>query len=222
MTLLTKGNPKGRKLRFCLNQKEVDLLRDKPVNLRDKGIIIMGLYCGFRVSETVNFQWGWVNYSNKSIKIQENLKPIKWKPKYESERDVFPSENPKNVVFEFLEIYNENYVTKNYVFNSLQKVNHYRLTTRYVIGLINEYAKSIPFLEETPHLGKAIGSHALRRTYASTNFNKLIEKGFNFNEAISICQKLLGHRNPKVTADYLFLANEADLVRSVKDIELYS
>ena len=96
------------------------------------------------------------------------------------------------------------------------------LTTKYAIGIINEYAKGIPYSEETPHLGKAIDSHALRRTYASTLSDKLMEQGKNFNEALVIVQKLFGHRNPKVNADHLFLANEADLVRSVQDIALYT
>ncbi len=73
---------KGKKLRFCLNQSEVDLLARKPANLRDQGIIIMGLYCGFRISETTNLQWNWIDNINESISIKENLKPIKWNPKY--------------------------------------------------------------------------------------------------------------------------------------------
>src|SRR5271157_6633028 len=137
---------KGKKMRFCLNPTEVGLLAEKPLNLRDKGIIIMGLYCGFRISETVNFQWDWVDYANESISIKENLKPIKWNPKYWSLRTVYPSE----IVFEFLNTYKENYSTKYYVFNSLQKVHHYCLTTKYAIGIINEYAKSITYSLETP------------------------------------------------------------------------
>ncbi|HMF34908.1 MAG TPA: hypothetical protein VKK79_26035, partial [Candidatus Lokiarchaeia archaeon] len=121
-----------------------------------------------------------------------------------------------------LDTYDQNYSTKHYVFNSLQKVNYYRLTTKYAIGIINNYAKSIPYSPETPHLGRAIGSHALRRTYASTMFDKLIDKGKNFNESLGVVQLLLRHRNCKQTSEYLFLANAADLVRSTGDIQLYA
>ncbi len=78
----------------------MDLLVQKSDNLRDRGIIIMGLYCGFRISESVNFQWNLVDYENKTISVKENIKPIKWNPKYWSLRTVYPN----NVVFEFLKV----------------------------------------------------------------------------------------------------------------------
>ena len=162
-------------------------------------------------------KWTWIDLARGSITIQDNKRPYKWHPKRWSVRKIFP--NVK--VLQFLQVYRASVSSRNYVFSSNRRDAHYRYNRDYAIQVINLYAKQIQN-PAYPHLGRAIGSHALRRTYASTVFAELIKKsGLSFSEAISTVQKLLGHRNPQVTADYLFLSDEEDKVRSVADFGLY-
>lgn len=204
------------KFRFCLTPKEVESLLGIQ-NLRDRGLMIMGLFCGFRISENVNFQWHWVNFEEGYIQVSENIKPKRFKPKYDSIRKIYP----QGSVFEFLKFYQKNVTTRNYIFPSNRVDTQYRLTSIAAITLINKYAKQFEKTPETPHFGKAIGSHALRRTYASTLFNKLIADGKSYDETLFIIQNNLGHRDIETTRRYLFATQEEDNVKSVASLNLY-
>src|SRR5271157_5800786 len=106
-------------------------------------------------------------------------------------------------------MYKQNWHGQNYVFNCNRKPT-FQMNRDYAIQIINHYAKMIPYSEQCPNLGKSIGSHALRRTYASTLFKKSIQEGRSKEESILRVQKCLGHRNPKVMWDYIFASNEAE------------
>ena len=56
--------------------------------IQEKLMIEMMLMCGLRVSELINCQISWINFKDKLLYIQENKKPIDWKPKYCSIREV--------------------------------------------------------------------------------------------------------------------------------------
>ena len=76
---------------------------------------------------------------------------------------------------------------KGYVFLSNKKG---RYSIRSIIRIVNQYARKSKFISKT------IGSHALRRTYAS----------FLLNQGIGIdkISKLLGHASIRTTLTYLY------------------
>jgi len=140
------------------------------------------LKLGFRVSELVNFKIDWINAIDKIVNIQINDKPIAWKPKYLSVREV---PIPDNLLIELQQFIGNR--KKGYVFKSRKKSNHYKYNEDSVIRKINRISKKV--------LGKNTGTHVFRRTYASHLSNS--------GHDLVVIRQYLGHSDVKTTFLYL-------------------
>lgn len=181
------------KYRKILTQQEIQKLLDHvakvysyPNRIEQYRLIILTfINTGMRDSELVNAKPTWIVADNKPtpiIRIQSNRYPMKFTPKYVSEREIPISED-------FLERLNKFIGNRKggYVFRSTQSKNHYRLNKRSVINGINKISKSL--------FGETIGTHIFRATFASYIYSKF--------KNITRVQKLLGHENPRITWDYI-------------------
>ena len=142
---------------------------------------------GMRDSELINFKVNWIlDSENKDypglIRIQSNDYPIKFTPKYVSEREI-----PINSAL--LEELKRFTGTRKggYVFRSQKKSNQYRFNRNSIINKINFLSKNI--------LNRTIGTHIFRRTFASYIYSEIRD--------ITVVQKLMGHASPAITWRYI-------------------
>ena len=170
---------------LTINQCE-QFIKNAPT-IQEKLMIELMLKCGLRVSELVNCKISWVNFDDKLLHIQENKKPIEWKPKYCSIREV---PIPENLLIELKQFIGNR--KNKFLFKSRKASNHNRYNKDTIIRKVNKISKQI--------LGKNTGTHIFRRTYASYLLN-------NGNDLVTI-QKLLGHADIKTT--FLYLKNIPD------------
>ena len=141
---------------------------------------------GMRDSELTNSTVSWLvppkNNTTALIRIQKNEYPVKFIPKYLSEREV-PITN---------ELYSDliNVIGSRkggFIFRSQNPKNRNRHNKRSIINGINSISKEI--------FKKTIGTHIFRRTFASYIYSK-------FKDIIQV-QKLMGHVKPEITWRYI-------------------
>lgn len=162
------------------------------------------LLTGLRVGELVNLRIEDINLNDNTIQIKEHLKSEnvdEWKPKTEFSPRVIPINSTLSMKL-------SNHLKKN------DQTNGYFFTSRKgcafaiesVISFINKYAR------ETKSLKKNIGSHALRRTFAS----------FMLSDGHSIWEvsRLLGHSSIKFTIVYLFGMNNNDNYNEIRESQM--
>jgi len=137
---------------------------------------------GLRVSELANMKIEWINFLDKIVRIQKNNTPIKWEPKYCSERELPIPENLAIDLKKFL----GNRKT-GYVFKSRKNSKSNKYNEESIIRKINAISKKV--------FGKNLGTHVFRRTYASYLNN-------TGHDIIKI-SKRLGHGDLKTTFLYL-------------------
>lgn len=183
-----KVSKKTRKSHSDKKQKEVLTISqirdfiDKSVSIQDKLMIKCMLKCGLRVSEVVNFTIEWINFKDNIIRIRSNIKPIKWEPKYCSEREL---PIPESLSIELKQFIGNR--KKGYVFKSRKKSNYNRYNTDSIIHKINRLSREI--------IGHNTGTHIFRRTYASYLVSNKID--------IVVISRYMGHSDVKHTFDYL-------------------
>lgn len=165
-----------------LSKSEEKSLIESASNNQTKLLIETMLKTGMRVSETCNLKIEWVNFEDNLILIQKNAEPIEFNPKYGSEREI-PISSMLSINLNQLIGKRK----KGYVFRSQRKAYPQRYESISIINKINSLCKKV--------FGAPLGSHILRRTYASN----LLYSGIN----IKTIQKLLGHRHLTTTLVYL-------------------
>lgn len=185
---------KVTKCRFALTQRQrEDLLltakgivnTDKKGNKKHYLLIRTQLETGMRIGEIAHLPVDNINFIEHYIQIEaysssKNMKG--WKPKTVKGNRTVPIDKSLS---DALEGFIQN--RKTYVFESNKGKC---FTERALINMINKYAR------QTKSIGKNIGSHALRRTYASYLIHQ--------NVPISEISHALGHKNIQITLRYLF------------------
>lgn len=193
-------------VKFALSetQRKELLATAKANNYKHYLMILTQLHCGLRVGELVHLTIENVNFASQYIFVKSRMEDEwvdAWHPKTESSNRIIP------ITTEICELLRE-YIgtrTHGYVFHSNKIRNgiYTRFSKNSIIYFINKYAKACP------SLGRTIGSHSLRRTYASYLCNAHIPVG-------KISQ-LLGHTSIMTTMKYLYSFSDLDFteVRSV-------
>lgn len=166
----------------------------KPIEYRDKTMVLI-MYCaGLRVSELINLE-------KKSINFEEKL--ISLKGKGNKERFV-----PLNdLALEYLNSYlsqnknNKVFVKSKYLF--INKKDGRQLTRQYFFVELNKYAKRAG-------IDKKISPHTLRHSFAT----HLLENGAD----LRVVQELLGHSKIETTQIYTHLSTK----KILDALDLYS
>jgi integrase len=192
-----------KKILFALSEIQRNQLLDIAENTNSLhfAMILCGLEGGLRISEIVNLLIQNINFKGKTIEIKINEKTrnvIYWHPKTAKGQRLVPLSDKlakvlKNIIGKR---------TMGYVF--LSRKGNSRFTNESRINMINRYAKNCNSID------KAIGSHSLRRTYASY----LIRKGMD----IGTVSKYLGHKSVKTTMIYLYDIVDLDDIDKAVDI----
>jgi integrase len=169
-----------------IQRKELLELSEKT-NYKHYLMIRTQLELGLRVNELINLSINQINFHTNMVLIQSR-KAINgvggFKTKTLSSNRELPL--PKELS-KLLKAYIGNRKS-GYVFESRKDSKLFLKNT--VIGFINAYCKACP------SIGRNMGSHALRRTYASF----LLQNKIPINEI----SKLLGHSSIRTTMLYLF------------------
>ena len=179
-------------IKFALSRimREELLSFAESTNYKHYLMIRTQLETGLRVNELINLLISDINFIENYITIQSKYATItnqSFKTKTKASNRIIPITN--ELKKEILHYLNKQKV--GYVF--LSNKGDKRYDKRSVIQFINDYAKKCESIKHN------IGSHALRRTYASYLIND--KKNVHAVEEIS---KLLGHSSIKTTMQYLF------------------
>ena len=189
-----ESNYKIKKVKFALNEdqrREIFKIAS-DMNMKHFVMIHTQLELGLRVNELIHLSISQLNFSQNVVIIQSRTgnKYVKsFKTKTISSNRIIPF---TRILAEQLKAFIGN--RKNgYVFLS-NKGSHFNKSS--VIHFINKYAR------KCKSIGRNIGSHSLRRTFASY----LIKSGITV-EKIS---KILGHASVRTTMLYLFDISDMD------------
>lgn len=203
-----KKNYRIKKIRYVLSrQQRIDLLKvANTINIKHALMLETQLSTGLRVGELVNMIVPWCQLTNLNesfISVEPNdgkqAYTLVWRAKTKYAYRKIPI--PSKIARKLRDYINYNKLTA-YIFPSLKGGGKKRLNSTSAIDIVNRYS------QQTPSIGRNIGSHALRRTYASY----LLKAGISITDI----SKLLGHKNIKSTVVYLFQIAEVDEL-SVKD-----
>jgi integrase len=183
-----------KKEKIALTEEQIkDLINtikkeNKRYSERNLIIIKVWLSTGMRVSEIRNFQPNWIEKRNKSffINVKENDKPYVFRPKYGSIRRIPINKKSHDMLKKFLAGRK-----LGYVFMPQSKKNYARFHDKYLIGMVNEY------FEKTKEIGRKLGSHTFRRTFASQLYMSKPPV------PVPKISQYLGHRNIATTFEYL-------------------
>jgi len=152
-----------RKEKIALIEKQIkDYLRtikeeDKKHSYRNYIIALTWFSTGLRVSEICNFTIDWIEKGNENyISVKLNKTPFVFKPKYGSTRRIPINKDLHNKLNKYLAGR-----TKGYVFRPQSTKQHARFHTKAIIRIFNIY------FVKTPSIGRNLGSHTFRRTFAS-------------------------------------------------------
>jgi integrase len=187
---------KIKKFRFALSkQQREDLLDCAAASSRTHELMIYTqMHTGLRVGELVNLPIDAVHFGEKVIIVnthQADDRITYWHPKtVAGSRIVFPPEK----LFTKLSGYIRDEKRKYGYFFISQKKSAFRKET--VIAFINKYAS------EAKSIGHNIGSHAMRRTFATF----LIDN----HAPIGKISKMLGHASIEITLKYLFQIDDME------------
>lgn len=184
----------AKRLKFALSSTQINELLDCAFenNYKHWLMIKLQLECGLRVGEVCNLRIKNLNLQEREIGVEDYVvdNEVLWHPKRNSVR-ILPISD--EIIKELKRFLGKRLKKDGYVFES-QKAD--KLDTKSVIRFINTYAVNCNSIART------IGSHALRRTYASFLFSRKID--------LLKISKLLGHREKETTLKYLFEINDRD------------
>lgn len=200
------------KYQEILTQDEIQQLIDtcqvvfkKESTIRKFQLIIKTfITTGMRDSELINSTVSWIippkNKSTALVRIQSNDYPVKFTPKYISEREVpITSE----LYFDLT-----NYIGSRkggFIFRSQNARDKNRYNKRAIINGINSISKEI--------FNKTIGTHIFRRTFASYIYS-------NFKDVVQV-QKLMGHGKPEVTWRYIKHIPTRENYNKIIDLDIF-
>lgn len=196
---------KPKKIRYALSQRQLHDLIDAALdNSKLHGMMIMTqASTGLRVGELVHLRMQDVNVIEGKIHVcyhYEDNYTGHWHPKTESGIRVVTI--PSSLSKELKRFLKEDKRKHGYLFVSNKGSCFYEES---VTGFINKYAKN------TKSIGHNIGSHTLRRTYASW----LVYD----NIPIGDVSKSLGHKSIQITMQYLYqienVASQEKIGRSI-------
>jgi len=176
-----------KRVKFALNlEQRTELIENSKINYIHYLMIKTQLETGLRVNELANLTIKQINFNQDIIQIKTRTgdKYVKaWRTKTLSSNRIIPiSKKLKNELKSYIA------TRKNgYLFISQKKTPFIKNS---IIRFINKYAK------KCLSIGENIGSHSLRRTYASYMVSEKIE--------IGKISKMLGHSSIKTTMLYLF------------------
>ncbi len=203
-------NVKIKRRKFALNrQQRQELLEMAKQNYKHYLLITLQLSTGIRANELINLTISDFNYIQQTIDIRSrvgNQYVLQFKTKTESSNRTVPV--PRSIA-ESLRLYIGKRKT-GYIFESQKHTekNKNRLTKQSYIRIVNNYAK------RCKSIGTAIGSHCLRRTYASYLLSQ--------NVKLEYISRALGHNSIQTTLKYLFEIEPADyqheIRKAIKDI----
>lgn len=181
---------KIKRFRFALSKRQRDdLLRTAGSHSqRHRFIIETQLRTGMRIGELANLRIPDINLGERTIYIQDHSQDEycdPWHPKTAAGIRIIPMDD--DLAASMRGYLRDEKRSRGYVFTS-QKSPRYN--ERALINLINKYAN------ETRTIGHNIGSHALRRTYASHLINESVP--------IGVISRCLGHTSITITMRYLF------------------
>ena len=181
-------NIKIRRIRFALTQQQRNDLLNCALqnNSKHYRIIKTQLATGMRIKELLNLSIAQVNFQAKEIEIKSrsaNRYVSAFSTKTKHSNRIIPMNN------EILRVLRTQIDKRKhgYVFESNKGGN---ISVRHGIRIVNKYAK------KAKSIGKTIGSHALRRTYASFLLNNGVK--------IGKISRILGHASIKTTMEYLY------------------
>jgi len=183
-------------LKFALLEVQINELLNvaRSYNVKHARMIETQLNCGLRVNEIVHLSIDQVNIEGKYLRIEAREKDRyvdKFVPKTKCSNRIIPlSERTANILREQI-----GKRKKGYVFPS-NKGGHYNKTS--VIRFINKYARICKTIRHN------IGSHSLRRTFASYLISDPKRMPEDRQITISDICRLLGHKSIKTTMEYLF------------------
>ena len=198
------------RFRFALSQRQRQELLEvaRTYNDTHELMIATQLYTGCRVGEIVNLEISdlfiedaasaevWIQ--TKVVDDGEGNKVLKWKPKTTAGNRRLPVvDDLAKRIKRYIGKYRRK---KGYLFIS-NKGSKFREDS--TIKFINKYAK------ECKTIGHDIGSHSLRRTYASFLINEGVE--------IGIISRKLGHASIEITMKYLFAIESPEQDRVIKE-----
>jgi len=164
-----------------LSNDEVMNLRNACKKIRDKAIIDMLLFTGIKPSELYNLDINDVNLKSGTINIIEKEK---------NKRELPINKILKNTLQSYVQ-WREIHTHSNALFISNRGT---RLSKMEIYATIVRRAKNAG-------IDKKISPHTLRHTFAVLLMQNKTD--------ISMIQKLLGHKNPKTTAIYTHLSEQA-------------
>jgi len=205
-----KQNPEYKRkkqkllLKFALTESQIRefltiSLEHNPKHYR---AILVELFLGLRVSELAHLTIPQVNFTTNTIYILQrdaNRYVESYSPKTPHSNRILPFEEKVKKALRS-EIGNRK---NGYVFLSNKSNNRgNRYNKRSIIRFINKYAKLCK------SIGRTIGSHTLRRTYASYLINDPKRENSDKRITISDLKSLLGHKSIRTTLNYLFSIQE--------------
>lgn len=189
------------KCKFALTQRQREELLSiaKKNNKKHYLIIRTQLETGMRIGEIAHLPIDNINFVEHYIQIEaySSSKHMKgWKPKTVSGNRTVPIDKSLS---DALEGFIQN--RKSYVFES----NKGKCFTEVaLINMINDYAR------QSESIKKNIGSHALRRTYASFLIHQ--------NVPIGEISHALGHKSIQITLRYLFEIQSVENFSNIRKV----
>lgn len=187
---------KVKRIKFALSKKQREELKSKALenNKKHYRIILCQINTGMRISEVQNLIIKDVNLAAKEIFLRPRGD---WHPKTPAgiRKIEINEELAKELRYEIGKR------KKGYVFIS-NKGGCYNRNA--LINMINKYAKECTTLQKT------IGSHSLRRTFASVMISSGLE--------IGKLSKRMGHRSIKITMQYLYEISDPKSGEQIREI----
>lgn len=200
------------KYQEILTQDEIQQLIDacpevfkKEVTIQKYQLIIKAfITTGMRDSELINSTVSWIippkNNTTTLLRIQKNEYPVKFTPKYISEREVPITAELFSDLTDFI-----GSRKGGFIFRSQNPKNRNRYNKRTIINGINSISKEV--------FNKTIGTHIFRRTFASYIYS-------NFKDVIQV-QKLMGHGKPEVTWRYIKQIPTRENYNEIIDLDIF-
>jgi integrase/recombinase XerD len=170
-----------KKLREALSRRELEMIRDAAVTLRDKAMVEFFYSTGCRLDEIQQLKKSKVNWLNRSARVVG---------KGNIERDVYINERAALR----LQLYFDSRSDSHDAIFVSDREPHERLGRRRIEAIFSELGKKAG-------IEKPVFPHLLRHTTATN----MLRSGATLTDV----QKVLGHSNPATTLIYTDIANES-------------
>ena len=185
---LLPKSARHRRIIETLNEEEIEIIKqaadeNNSLELRDKALLVLGLYEGLRASDIVGLRFSDIDWKNKTINFIQ---------KKTSKALTLPLVNEAgNAVYRYIKYARPSFVESDFIFIDFQ-APHRKSGRGVCTGAINRVL---------PHRKRSgTGFHILRKTYAS----RLLAAG----TAISGVSEALGHSGNSTVHEYLNLDEE--------------